>query len=133
TSRSDTALIKRLAFVLLSLLAASAALAQEQVTPVVPFTTPAPLVQVTPNANDARAASCAAYTLPDFQPHVVREGETLAALTADASAVTVTQLAALNCLDDPDALPVGAVIWLPAPPAVDEISATADTEAMIEI
>jgi hypothetical protein len=89
------------------------ALAQDAVTPEVPFSTPAPLVTVTPDANDARAAACSASTIPDFLPYVVRPGDTLASLSAGQAAITVVQLATLNCIDDPDALPVGAVIWLP--------------------
>ena len=81
-----------------------------------PVFDPAPLVSVTPDPNDARAASCSASTLPDFVPYVVRPGDTLGGLIAGQTSVTVTQLAALNCLDDPDALPVGAVIWLPRLP-----------------
>ncbi len=99
----------------LLLLIAGAALAQQQpVTPIVPFSTPTPLIRVTPNPNDARAATCSAYTLANFSPYVVRPGDRLADLIANQTAITVTQLAALNCLDDPDALPVGAVIWLPS-------------------
>jgi hypothetical protein len=71
------------------------------------------LVLVTAESNDARAASCSASSLPDFVPYVVRPGDKLADLIAAASGSTVTQLAALNCIDDPNALPVGAVIWLP--------------------
>lgn len=126
-------MIKRLVVILCLLLGARVTLAQEQVTPIVPFSTPAPLVIVTPSPDDSRAASCAAYSLPDFAPHQVRAGETIAELIADNSAVTVTQLAALNCLDDPDALPVGAVIWLPRSSTADESSASTETEAIIEI
>jgi LysM domain len=108
--------MKRLVFALMLLvttMTTRAGLAQDQVTPEVPFSTPAPLVAVTPDANDARVASCAAASAPDFVPYVVRPGDQLAGLIAGQTAVTVTQLAALNCIDDPNALPVGAVIWLP--------------------
>ena len=107
--------MKRLFFalLLLSSLSAGAARAQDQVTPEVPFSTPAPLITVTPDANDARAATCNAAQVPGFAPYVVRPGDQLTALIAGQTNVTVTQLAALNCIDDPNALPVGAVIWLP--------------------
>lgn len=124
--------MKRIAFALLCLLMAGSALAQEQTTPVVPFSTPAPLVIVTPEPNDARAATCNASTLPEFAPYVVRPGDTLADLLVNAPAFTVTQIAALNCIDDPHALPVGAVIWLPEGDAGDfapEPDATAVPEA----
>src|SRR5450432_2050344 len=107
--------MRRVAFALFvwMLMIAGAARAQQQVTPIVPFSTSTPLTVVTPDANDARASSCSASSLPNLTPYVVRPGDHLADLIANESAVTVTQLAALNCLDDPDALPVGAVIWLP--------------------
>src|SRR5258708_7662993 len=108
--------MKRLACLLLSLLIVSVALAQEA-TPAVTPTPVAPPIPGTLDANDARSAACSASTLPDFAPYVVRPGDQLAGLIAGQSDITVTQLALLNCLDDPDALPVGAVIWLPAPPS----------------
>lgn len=119
--------MKRAVCVLLILLAAGAARAQDVTPPSTPtllgavlarVATPEPPQPVTLAASDARTAVCAAPTLPDFVPYVVRAGDRLAALVAGQNTITVTQLAALNCLDDPDALPVGAVIWLPeAPPA----------------
>lgn len=63
---------------------------------------------------DARAASCNAFQLPNFTPYVVRPGDTLPMLLASSTALTVAPAAALNCLDNPYALPVGAVIFLPA-------------------
>ena len=123
--------MKAIVFALLALLIAGAALAQEPVTPIVPFSTPPPLVQVTPDPNDARVSACSASTLPDFVPYVVRPGDHLADLVAAQTTVTVTQLAALNCIDDPDALPVGAVIWLPGA-ALGEVAtpeATAEATA----
>lgn len=111
--------MKPIAFALISLLIASTALAQEQTTPVVPFSTPAPLIGVTPEPNDARAATCSASTVADFAPYVVRPGDTLAGLLINARGTTVTQIAVLNCIDDPNALPVGAVIWLPEVAAGD--------------
>jgi hypothetical protein len=124
--------MKRVSFALIMLLTVSVALAQaqEQTTPVVPFSTPVPLIPVTPDPNDARAAACSAYSLPDFQPYVVRPGDRLADLIANEATVTVTQVAALNCIDNPDALPVGSVIWLPGAPA--EVT-EGDTDAAAEI
>ncbi len=124
--------MKCVALALCLLLVTGTALAQEQVTPEVPFSTPAPLVRVTPDPNDARAAACSAFTAPGYVAYVVRPGDTLAALIAADASVTVTQLAALNCLDDPNALPVGAVIWLPALPAVEALPAEATAEAADE-
>ncbi len=123
--------MKQIVFALASLLLAGTALAQQQATPAVPFTTPAPLVIVTPEANDARAATCSAPTLPDFAPYVVRPGDRLADLVASAPGLTVTQLAALNCIDDPDALPVGAVIWLPSAATVQTPAPEATAEATV--
>lgn len=132
--------MKRIAIALISLLVVGAALtaaAQEQTeqvqtTPIVPFSTPAPLVVVTPEPNDARAQACNASTLPDFVPYVVRPGDTLADLTLSAGSFTVTQLAALNCIDDPHALPVGAVIWLPAAASVQGTAPETTPEATLE-
>jgi hypothetical protein len=72
-------------------------------------------------------------------PYAVRPGDSLADLIAGQTTVTVTQLAALNCIDDPDSLPVGAVIWLPALQIVaaetPEATATAEAtpEATVEV
>ncbi|MBZ0274995.1 MAG: hypothetical protein K8I60_02550 [Anaerolineae bacterium] len=68
---------------------------------------------VTVAPDDPRLTVCAAPTLPDFEPHTVRPDERLVDLLAGNNTFTVTQIAALNCLDDPASLPVGAVIWLP--------------------
>lgn len=65
------------------------------------------------NRDEARLASCAAHTLPNFYLHVVLPGDTLRGLLSQIDNATVTQVAAVNCIDDPDDLPVGAVIWLP--------------------
>ncbi|MBI1256816.1 MAG: LysM peptidoglycan-binding domain-containing protein [Chloroflexi bacterium] len=123
--------MKRLLFALLLALTTGVltALAQESATPEVPFANPVALVTVTPDANDARAAACSAATIPEFAPYVVRPGDTLASLSAGQTAVTVAQLAALNCVDDPDALPVGAVIWLPRLPVTEALSATPEATA----
>ncbi|MEO8394369.1 MAG: LysM domain-containing protein, partial [Chloroflexota bacterium] len=125
--------MKRLMFALMILwmvaVVGGSALAQDQVTPEVPFANPAPLVTVTPDPNDARAASCSASGIADFLPYVVRPADTLASLIAGQTSVTVAQLAALNCIDDPDALPVGAVVWLPRWAATESTLATAEATA----
>ena len=102
--------MRRLAFALILLTMITGSALAQQVTPAVPFATPPTLVIVTPDANDARASTCSASTLPNFVPYVVRPGDHLADLIANTNAITVTQLAAVNCIDDPDALPVGATI-----------------------
>jgi hypothetical protein len=117
--------------VLMCLLIAGAALAQEA-TVEVPFSTPAPLSVVTPEPNDARTATCSASTVPNFAPYVVRPGDRLSDLIAGQTTVTVTQLAVLNCIDDPNALPVGAVIWLPALQVVAAATPDVTTEAAVE-
>ncbi|MCB9452282.1 MAG: hypothetical protein H6672_12645 [Anaerolineaceae bacterium] len=68
---------------------------------------------VTLNPDDPRPAVCAAPSLPNFTAHIVRPGERLVDLLRGTSGFSLTQIAALNCLDDPAALPIGAVIWLP--------------------
>lgn len=78
-----------------------------------PTATIRPSTFATLPGDDARAAVCAAHTIAGFSPHIVAPGDTIAALLNGSEAITVTQAAALNCLDDPDALPVGAVIYLP--------------------
>ncbi|GIL08581.1 MAG: hypothetical protein BroJett033_0920 [Chloroflexota bacterium] len=77
---------------------------------------------------DARLAVCTGPTLDGFEPHIVRPGETLADLLRGIPNVSVSQLAALNCVDDPAALPVGAVVWVPvAPPADSAAVVTTDS------
>lgn len=106
------------AIVILALLSLGAvALAQEE-TPAAsfgPITTPTPETptEAAPTGSDARLAMCSAPTLPDFAPYTIRRGDTLGALLTGVDNLTVTQLAVLNCLDDPTALPIGATIWLP--------------------
>ncbi len=126
--------MRRLAFalLLLTILSGAALALAQQVTPAVPFGAPPTLVIVTPAANDARAAACSASTLPNFVPYVVRPGDRLADLIASSTAITVTQLAVVNCIDDPDALPVGATIWIPAMTSVTPLvgaAATAEASA----
>jgi hypothetical protein len=70
--------------------------------------------------DDPRLAVCSAPKQPGFAPHIIRPGDRLSDLMAGRpSGLTATQIAALNCLDNPEALPVGGVIWLPQanPPA----------------
>ncbi len=121
--------MRRLAFalLLLTILSGAALALAQQVTPAVPFGTPPTLVVITPDANDARAATCSASTLPNFVPYIVRPGDRLADLIASSRAITVTQLAVVNCIDDPDALPVGATIWLPAMTSVTPLVGAAST------
>jgi hypothetical protein len=83
------------------------------VTPAVPFAQPPTPQSVALPANDARAAVCTAPSLDGFLPYVVRAGDTLDALLTGTRAVTPTQAASLNCIDASDALPAGAVIFLP--------------------
>src|SRR5689334_5838056 len=80
----------------------------EAVTPAVPQRPTA-----TPLPDDPRLTICTAPTLDGFAPYIVRAGDTLASLLTGTPNISVTQLAALNCIDNPEALPVGAVIWLP--------------------
>lgn len=102
-------------FLCVSVLSIGAALAQSTpTTPAVPQPTSTPAIPATVSpTNDSRLAVCSAPTLPGFVPYIVRPGDRLADLLADVENVTITQVAALNCLDDPAALPVGATIWLP--------------------
>jgi hypothetical protein len=106
-------------------------LAQDEPTPTPsfgPITTTQPTLEPVPavepdtmtdtteqeiTGQDARLAACSAPTLPDFAPYTIRRGDTLGALLTGVDNLTVTQLAVLNCIDDPTALPVGATIWLP--------------------
>jgi hypothetical protein len=97
---------------------------QGQSDPVTPSVlTPTP----TPAPEDARLSVCSAPGLEGFTPYIVRPGDRLADLLVGISNISVTQLAALNCIDDPAALPVGAVIWLPQQPDVGEMTATQET------
>lgn len=107
--------------------------AQEaEVTPEVPFATIQPPTIITQLPEDARAAACNAYQRQNFEPYVVRRGDTLGRLLADQTAATVTQVAALNCIDDPNALPVGSVIFLPVRgESVTPPAATGDPAAII--
>jgi hypothetical protein len=110
------------AIVVAAVLLISQTAAAQQVTPAVPgAATPAS----TPLADDPRLSLCTAPTLEGFEPHIVRPGDRMADFLTGASYISITQLAALNCLDDPAALPVGGVIWVPS-------STTDDTAAVSE-
>lgn len=75
--------------------------------------TPTPLP---PKPEDPRPALCSAPYQNGWEAHVVKAGDTLTALIQglDIKELSVTQAAALNCIDDPMALPVGSVVWLPS-------------------
>ena len=113
---------KHLLTIILAMFAIALPAAAQQTTPVVVGqTTPIPAT-ATPGPDDARLSLCTAPSLDGFVPHLVRPGERLADLLTGTSNISVTQLAALNCLDDPAALPVGAVVWIPGA-AVEAVDA----------
>ncbi len=103
----------------------------EEVTPAVPQRPTA-----TPLPDDPRLNICTAPTLDGFVPYIIRTGDTLANLLTGTPNISVTQLAALNCIDNPEALPVGAVIWIPGNEITgtegDGIEATEAVEATTE-
>lgn len=118
------------------LLALSFVLAQPvPITPAIPVTAPEPTPSapaVLATSDDPRLARCAAPTLPGWMPYRIRQGDTLPALLVGAEGVTAADVALLNCLDDPHALPPGAVIWLPMgdfPTAVASATAEATPDA----
>jgi hypothetical protein len=122
---------KHLFTILLAIFAIALPVAAQQTTPLaVGETTPIP-VTATPGPDDPRLSLCTAPSLEGFVPHVVRPGERLADLLTGAPNISVTQLAALNCLDDPAALPVGAVVWIPGIPAEDAAEGDADAPPSI--
>lgn len=69
-----------------------------------------------PKPQDPRPAICSAPFQSGWEAHPVQVGDTLSALMRGQTDLSVTQVAALNCLDDPSKLPVGAVVWLPPLP-----------------
>jgi LysM domain len=71
--------------------------------------TPTPLP---PKPEDRRPEVCSAPYQEGWLPIVVKAGDTLTSLMGTTN-LSVTQAAALNCIDDPSVLPVGSVIWLP--------------------
>lgn len=117
----STTRLRNIALIITLFLVSSAALTQTS-TPQPPAT-PTPLILgpvnlVTPTArppelDDPRPALCSAPYQAGWQPHVVVTGDTLAGLLVGHPNLSVTQLAALNCIDDPSSLPVGSVVWLP--------------------
>ncbi|MEZ4671401.1 MAG: LysM peptidoglycan-binding domain-containing protein [Anaerolineae bacterium] len=115
--------IKVLAFGFPALLMTFAAAAQTPIPPPPPSPVilgPVNVVTPTPRppeSDDPRPALCSAPFQTGWQAHVIETGDTLSELLGEQSNLSVTQLAALNCLDDPSSLPVGGVIWLPPAPA----------------
>jgi hypothetical protein len=76
-----------------------------------------PTATVTP---DTRIDTCTAAQRPDFSPYIIRAGDTLATLLAGQDEYNVTQIALINCIEDPNSLPVGGLIFLPNTVPVDE-------------
>ena len=66
-----------------------------------------------PEPDDPRPALCSAPYQAGWEAHVVEAGDTLTDLMTGNVTLSVTQLAALNCIDDPTSLPIGSVVWLP--------------------
>lgn len=123
--------LKQLLTILLATFAITSAAAAQQATPaVVGQSTPSP-VTATPGPDDPRLSLCTAPSLPGFVPHIIRPGERLADLLTGTANISVTQLAALNCLDDPAALPVGAVVWIPGAAAESAPAGEGDTPPAI--
>jgi hypothetical protein len=114
------------------LLALAFAFAQPvPITPVIPVTPPDPTPSapaVVAPSDDPRIARCAAPTLPGWTPYRVRSNDALPMLLVGTEGVSATDVALLNCLDDPYALPAGAVIWLP-PGAMEMPTTTPETTA----
>lgn len=110
-------------FGVLMLICAGLASAQSENTPVpatvaplVPVLTPLPPQTAVPSPAPEQTG-CAIPV--GFAPHVVRPDDTLPTLMARRGGIwTAPIIAALNCLDDTDTLPVGALIFLP-PETVD--------------
>ncbi len=86
----------------------------QQPTPAIPFADAPPPAMLPLLPNDPRAEACSAHARDTFWLHLVRPGDTLTALMSGHDEYTITELAVLNCLDDPSALPIGAAIFLPA-------------------
>ncbi len=102
---------KRACVLFIMLLASVIAVSAQEATPAIPFADNPPPQQVIPPADNPLQAECSGFQGANLVPYVVRAGDRLADFVRNQ--VTVTQLAVLNCLDDPDALPVGAVIFIP--------------------
>lgn len=122
---------------LLSLVSISAALTQ---TTTPQPATPTPLILgpvniVTPSPrppelDDPRPALCSAPYQSGWEAHIVETGDTLVRLIGGRGALSVTQLAALNCIDDPSSLPIGSVVWLPPLPAETQPTQAAECERL---
>jgi hypothetical protein len=99
--------------------------ATETVTPsvlgAIKTATPTPLPT---RVDDPRPALCSAPYQEGWEAYIVKAGDTLAVLMQGIHELSVAQAAALNCIDDPSALPVGAVVWLLAK-AEGEVTAEA--------
>ena len=72
-----------------------------------------------PKPEDLRPSVCKGPYQADWEAHVVEAGDTLASLMAGKKEFSVTQIGALNCIDDPATLPVGSVVWLPPSSAAE--------------
>lgn len=86
------------------------------VPPIIPVPTPLPAQTREPGAYDEPERADCGFP-PEFMPYVVQPGDTLPALLAERGRLSVgaARVAVMNCLRDTDALPVGAVIFLPPP------------------
>ncbi len=71
--------------------------------------TPTPLPA---KPEDPRPTVCSAPYKELWYPRIVKAGDTLTVMLK-GSALSVTEAAVLNCIDDPSVLPVGSVVWLP--------------------
>ncbi len=89
--------------------------ATETVTPMVlGAIKTATLTALPPKPEDPRPTICSAPYQEGWEASIVKAGDTLPSLMQGVGELSVTQAAALNCIDDPMALPVGSVVWLPA-------------------
>ena len=124
-------LVRRTLLSLSTLFILVALVSAQETTPEVPFSQEDFAPTVTPGADDPRLSLCSAPSLDGFMPHIVRSGERLADLLTGTVNISVTQLAALNCLDDPNALPVGGTVWIPAHDSGDAFTNADDAPALI--
>lgn len=69
-----------------------------------------------PKPADPRPAICSAPYQEGWERHEVQAGYTMAMLMENITDLSVTQAAALNCIDDPNMLPIGSFVWLPPEP-----------------
>lgn len=91
------------------------------VPPIIPVPTPLPAQTVSPRGEEPERERCGFP--PGFTPYVVQYGDTLPALLAERGQLSygASRVAVMNCLRDTDALPVGAVIFLPPPMPVPDV------------